>query len=185
MNVLIEKMKESASELKDTKKLTTVAMLIALAVILGFFATIQLGDFLKIGFSFVPNELTAMLFGPTVGGIMAGISDILKFIVKPTGQFFPGFTISAILGGMIYGFVFYKQTMSLKRIVFAKLIVAIFVNTLLNTYWLSILLGKGFFVLISARVIKELIMFPIEVFVFYIVSKSIEKIIHNFHFKKV
>lgn len=106
MNVLIEKMKESASELKDTRKLTTVAMLIALAVILGFFATVQLGDFLKIGFSFVPNELTAMFFGPAVGGIMAGVSDILKFIVKPTGQFFPGFTISAILGGMIYGFVF-------------------------------------------------------------------------------
>ncbi len=185
MNVLIEKMRLSAEELKDTKKLTAVGMLTAVAVLLGFFATIQIGDSLKIGFSFVANELTAMFFGPVTGGIMAGVSDILKLIVKPTGAYFPGFTVSAVLGGMIYGFILYKQPISLKRIIIAKLIVTIFINTLLNTYWLSLMLGKGFLILLSGRILKQIIMLPIETFVFYIVAKPVEKIVNNFHFKRI
>lgn len=183
MNI-IEKFKSSAMELKSTKNLTTIAMLIAVAIILGFFATIQIGDFLKIGFSFVPNELTSMLFGPVAGGIMSGLADILKLMVKPTGSFFPGFTVSAILSGMIYGSILYKEKITIKRIIVAKVIVTIFINSLLNTYWLSLMLGKGFMVLLSARALKQVVMLPIEVFIFYIVAKPVEKIFKNNAFKK-
>ena len=79
--------RESARELKDSHTMVVIAMLLALAVVLGFFGTVQVTDFLKIGFSFLPNELAAMLFGPSVGGIVAGAADILKYLVKPTGAF--------------------------------------------------------------------------------------------------
>ena len=56
--------KDSWQELKHLKTIVVTAMFIAIGVVLGFFFTIQVTDFLKIGFSFIANEMTALLFGP-------------------------------------------------------------------------------------------------------------------------
>ena len=109
--------------------MAVIAMLLALAVVLAIFGTVQVTDFLKIGFSFLPNEIAAMLFGPSVGGIVAGVADILKYLVKPVGAFFPGFTVSAVAGGILYGLILYKKPLTVWRIVAAKVVVAILVNT--------------------------------------------------------
>ena len=57
-----------------------------------------------------------MLFGPVVGGIMGGVADIIKYLLKPTGPFFFGFTFNAILGAVIYGVMLYKSRSALKNI---------------------------------------------------------------------
>lgn len=62
---------DSFQELKDVKALTMTAMLLAVAVVLGFYS-LQVTDFIKIGFAFLADELTGMLFGPVVGGLMGG-----------------------------------------------------------------------------------------------------------------
>lgn len=169
----MKKMKElfrsSASELQSMRTLSVTSMLLALAVVLGFFCTVQVGDFLKIGFSFIANELTAFLFGPVVGGAMAGLADILKFVMKPTGAFFPGFTISAVAGGVIYGMFLYRKPVSILRIAAAKLTVAVLVNLFLNTFWLTLLYGQSFQALLPARALKQLLMVPIETVLFYMV----------------
>lgn len=151
-----------------------MAMLLALAVVLGFYATIQIGDFLRIGFAFIPNELTGMLFGPVAGGFMGAIADIAKYAVKPIGAFFPGFTISGLLAGLIYGVVLYKKPVSLKRIIVANTLVTVFVNLLLNTYWLTILYGNAFAVLLPARIIKEAILLPIDIVLFLQLPECLE-----------
>ncbi|MEE0954510.1 MAG: folate family ECF transporter S component [Eubacterium sp.] len=174
MKKIVKAFKDSAKEFKNTRSLAVIAMFLALAVILGFFA-VQLTESLKISFAFLANELTGMLFGPFVGLIEGGAADILKYIVKPTGPFFPGFTISGMLSGMIYGLVLYKKPVSLKRIIIANSIVTVFVNMLLNTYWLTLLYGKGFTVILPARIIKEAILLPIDIALFYLVSKALEK----------
>lgn len=78
MYKLREVFSSSARELKDMRTLAVTAMLMAVAVILGFFGTVQIGDYLKIGFSFIANELTALMFGPAVGGIMAGAAVVVN-----------------------------------------------------------------------------------------------------------
>ena len=162
---------DSLHEFQDVRKLAVMAMLLALAVVLGFYATIQIGDFLRIGFAFIPNELTGMLFGPVAGGFMGSIADIAKYAVKPIGAFFPGFTISGLLAGLIYGVVLYKKPVSLKRIIVANTLVTVFVNLLLNTYWLTILYGNAFAVLLPARIIKEAILLPIDIVLFFTVAR--------------
>lgn len=52
---------DSFEELKNLRTIVVTALLIAIAVVLGFFS-VQLTENLKIGFSFIANELTAMLF---------------------------------------------------------------------------------------------------------------------------
>ena len=173
MKKLKKQFQDSWNNLKNLKVLVATAMYLAAAVILGFLFTIQLTDFIKIGFSSIPNELTALFFGPVVGGIMGGTADILKFIVKPTGAYFFGFTLNAIIGPMIYGVILYHKPFSFWRIFIAKLIVALVVNLLLGTYWLSILYGKGFLALLPARFIKQVITVPIDSILFYFVAKGL------------
>ncbi len=165
---------DSFHELKNTKTLAMSAMLLAIAVVLGFY-TLQLTESMKIGFAFLANELAGMMFGPTVGAIIGGTADILKYLVNPTGPFFPGFTISGILGGLIYGCVLYKQPLKLSRVILANTLVTVFVNLLLNTYWVTLLYGNAFMVLLPARIIKQIVMLPLEVALFYAVARVLKK----------
>lgn len=165
---------DSFRELKDLRSLAITAMLLAIAVVLGFY-TLQLTEYIKIGFAYIANELTGMLFGPVVGCIMGGLADIVKYLVHPTGPFFPGFTISGILGGLIYGLVLYQRPLSIKRVILANSLVTVLVNLLLNTYWLTVLYGDAFAALFPVRLVKQLIMLPIEVILFYTVARVLAK----------
>ncbi|MCI9074321.1 MAG: folate family ECF transporter S component [Dorea sp.] len=165
---------DSFQELKDVKALTMTAMLLAVAVVLGFYS-LQVTDFIKIGFAFLADELTGMLFGPVVGGLMGGAADLVKYLVRPTGPFFPGFTISGAASGIIYGMVLYKRPLTIRRTALANALVMIVVNIGLNTYWLTLLYGNAFFAILPARAIKQAAMFPIYVALFYGVSRILEK----------
>ncbi len=157
-----ETLKSSLHVLSSTRNLVICGMMAALAVVLGYVASIDLGPYIRIGFSGLPNRLVEFLFGPVVGCFFGGALDILKFLVKPTGTFFPGFTFNAMLAGVIYGFILYKKPVSVLRILAAEFLVKLIVNCGLNTLWISVLYGKGFFVLLPARLLKNAIMLPID-----------------------
>jgi ECF transporter S component (folate family) len=164
---------DSYHEFRNVRTLTTAAMFAAISVVLGYF-TIVLGDYIKIGFATVANQFVYYLFGPVVGMFFGGALDILKYLIKPTGPYFPGFTISAAIGGLIYGSLLYKRPISLKRILIAELVVSIVCNMLLGTYWLTVMYGKGFFAILPMRVFKNLIMWPINSMIFYTIGKALE-----------
>ena len=102
------------------------------------------------------------LFGPVVGCIFGGALDLLKFMIKPDGPFFFGFTFNVMLAGLIYGCLLYHKPLSIKRIVIAEFLVKLIVNCGLNTLWISMLYGKAFFVLLPMRLLKNVIMLPID-----------------------
>lgn len=164
---------DSYNEFKNVKALTAIGMFGAASLVLGYF-TIAVGDYVKIGFSTIANQFVYYLFGPVVGGVFGGAMDILKYLIKPTGGYFPGFTLVPMLAGVIYGICYYKKPISLWRILAAELIVAVFCNMLLGTYFLSIILGKGFFVLFPLRALKNIIMWPINSMLFYTIGKTLE-----------
>ena len=101
--------------------------------------------------------------------------DVLKFILKPDGGYMPGFTFSAMLAAFIYGMFLYKKPISLPRMLIAKFIVAVVCNIILGTYLLSTINGKGFIALLPGRVIKNLIQWPVDSLIFYLVAKTLEK----------
>ena len=63
MKRLKQLFKDSFRELKDTRKMAMAAMFVAIAVILGIYR-LQLTEFIRIGFDFLPKEMAAMLLGP-------------------------------------------------------------------------------------------------------------------------
>ena len=106
---------------------------------------------------------------------MGGIGDILKFLIKPTGAYFFGFTLNAILGPVIYGIFLYQRPVRFGRILAAKITVSLLVNLLLGTWWLTILYGSGFIAIFPARLIKQIVSVPIDSVIFYLIAKALER----------
>ena len=165
---------DSYDELKKTRTLVVTALLIALGIILGQWS-VQVTETMKIGISFIATQMTATLFGPVVGGIMGGVADVLKFIIKPTGPFLIGYTISAILGPVIYGVMLYKKPITLWRILLSKTVVAIFINLLLGTYWSYLYFGAAFWASLPAKLIQQVIQVPVQSIIFYLVMKTLQQ----------
>ena len=168
---VIETWRSSLAEMKNVKTLALCGVLCALGIVLGFTTSISIGQYIRIGFSGMPNQICDYLFGPAVGAIFSGVLDILKYLVKPTGPFFPGFTISAVAGGLIYGFSFYHRTISLPRIFVTELIVKVFVNVGLNTIWLNMLYNKAILAILPGRILTNVIMLPIDTAICYLLLK--------------
>lgn len=166
---------ETAKELKAVTTLAACAMFAALAMILNQVASIDIGPYVRIGFSGIPNRLVDYLFGPVTGCLFSGILDVVKYFLKPSGPFFFGFTFNAMLASFMYGCFYYRKKLTIKRVLAAKFIVMLTVNVLLNTLWISMLYGKGIMVLLPARALKNLIMWPIDSIIFYSLTKLIER----------
>ena len=81
----------------------------------------------------------------------------------------------AIGSGRIFGCGLGKGLQKLGFVPEAKFIVMLTVNVLLNTLWISMLYGKGIMVLLPARALKNLIMWPIDSIIFYSLTKLIEQ----------
>ena len=82
--------------------------------------------------------------------------------MHPTGPFNPGFTLSAMVNGLIYGLVLYERPFSWKRTLLAQALVVLITNLCLNTLWLQLYYGKAFFAILPLRALKNLIQYPID-----------------------
>ena len=90
--------------LRDIRVLTSAGLLSAIAIVLGFFK-IPLTQIIEIRFMVLPVAAAGWLFGPVVGGLVGIVADVGGYLIKPTGPFFPGFTITSMLSGVIFGCV--------------------------------------------------------------------------------
>ena len=181
MQKLKELYQHSLKEFCNTKTVVLCGILAALAIVLSMVASIQFGPYIRIGFSGLPNRIVEFLFGPVVGCLFGGALDFLKYIVKPDGPFFFGFTFNAMLAGVIYGSILYKKPIKLWRIVLAEFLVKLIVNCFFNTLWISMLYGKGFIAILPPRVIKNIIMLPVDSIILFCVLTFIQKFRRQLH----
>ena len=62
----------SLREFRSPRAVAFCGVMCALSIVLGTFATINLGPYLKIGLSGLPNQVVDYLFGPVAGAIFSG-----------------------------------------------------------------------------------------------------------------
>lgn len=158
----------------STETVVITGFMIALSVVLSKLVSINI-SFLRIGFGFLPIAVLAILYGPAVAAIGYGVADLLGAWLFPTGTFFPGFTVSAVLTGLIFGFILYNKEVTIKRALIASALVCLGVNLLLNTYWLTFLLGKGFKVLLASRAVKEIVAIPVMTLLITVTDRYVLK----------
>ncbi len=179
MQAVFEKFRSSARELSHPTAITAAAMLLAVRVVLGYFSNISLSitPSIKFGFSFLPLSLCGALLGPTVGGAVGALGDIISYILNPAGgAFFPGWTFNSMATGIIFGIFLYKNRITLLRTVISKVIITVFIELALGTLWLYIQFGLPYFITLSARALKQLVCTPIEIVIVYAFSKALARV---------
>lgn len=174
----------------STRTLVISALLISMAVVLGQFS-FMIGPSVRVGFSRVPIMVSGMLLGPLAGGLTGIVHDLINFILRPAGGFHPGFTLSAMMTGMIPGFIVQlslltgfkkfnksQKAFSVTNVVVSVAAVYVIVTLLMNTYWLSQLIGDSYLVLLPVRASTQLLANVINAMVILLLAKPLE------HFKK-
>lgn len=170
--------KRSALELKSIRCITVTAMLIALDLAIKLLTTMRTSDTLHISFAFVALASVSMLYGPTVGFAAGMITDILGYLIAPSGAFDIRFTLIEALGAMIYGIFLYNAENDrwlLPRVIAAKTTVVIICNLWLTTWAVASLAGKGFLAMFPARAIKNLVQLPIDIIILSVLLPLILK----------
>lgn len=153
-----------------------VALLVALDVILTRFLSIQT-QFLRIGFGFLPIAVAGIAYGPVWGFVCGAVGDILGMIIYPTAAYFPGFTLTAALTGVVFGLLLYNNKTSIARIIIASVIVCVFLNLMLDTLWLHIMYGDAFLAILPGRIIKCIINIPVYAIVIEVIwGKGLSRI---------
>lgn len=160
----------------SVKSVSAIGILVAMEIILARFSIHTWN--LKIGFSFIPVVLAAIFYGPVAGGLVGAIGDVIGAFLFPVGAFFPGFTLTAFLNGIIYG-AFFRDHVSLKNVVCAEVAVQVFISQFLNTYWISFLYGSPYWLLFFTRIYQTLAMFAVQSAVILLMDKKLIPVIKN------
>ena len=157
--------------------LTCLALLTAMQIILARYLVIPVSESLRFSLSFIPVVIAARRFG-IVGGMAAyGVGDFLGALVFPTtGAYFPGFTVTAVVAGLIYGLFLYKKG-GIIRIVLSVLVSQIVCTLLLNSYWLSTLMGSEYTAILLSRIPQALIMSVLQIVFMALFLEKINKAI--------
>ena len=153
--------------MNKTKKLLLCALLLAATIVLGRILSIRT-SIITIGFAFVPIMLSAIILGTKYSVFIATVSDIIGALLFPTGSYFFGFTITSFLTGLVYGLILYRKEFKFDknfiiRLTISVVIVTGLLNGCLNTIWI-IMINKGASnVVIPIRILKQLVMAPVEI----------------------
>ena len=172
-------------QLKITHNLVLCGLMAALAVVLNYTTSIFITPNIRIGFSGLPNRVVEYLFGPCIGAVFGGMLDILKYLLKPDGgAFFFGYTFNVMVAGIIYGTILYRRPVRLWRIFIAEFLTKAIVNCGLNTLWLAVMNGNAFLAILPARVIKNIIMLPIDTAILFFTLTFVSKLLNMPEFRK-
>ncbi len=153
-----------------------MGMLVAISVILGQFSIYATSTFKAVSFEYLPGAVVACLFGPWAAIAFGVASDTAKFIARPTGPYFIGFTLSEIVTYFVFACFFYRQKITVWKVIISRIIVIAIVYMGLNYIWLSIIAGttaSKYFT--GARLINYLVQFPIHAAITSVMLKFFEK----------
>ena len=155
--------RDAAAEFRNLRKLTFAALMLALCIVLSYIPSVPLIGGAKVTWGFLGRSVCAMVCGPLMGLAFGFAEDILSFFLTGGGgwPFFPGYTLTTMLGVLFYSLFFYRQKITIRRIFLAKLITNI-QNVLLGALWSSILNGKAYVVMATGSAAKNLIMLPFQ-----------------------
>lgn len=162
------------------KKIIISALLLSAAIVINRFLSINT-SILSIGFTFVPLMLAGVILGWKYSLVIATLADLIGALLFPFGAFFIGYTISALLTGLVYGLLLYRKDVFkvdkkfLIRLIIAILIVCIFINGGLNTIWLLLTSKKATIAILPTRIIKQAIMIPVMFLTMMTLLKLLEK----------
>lgn len=161
--------RDAADELRDLRKLLFAALMIAMCIVLAQIPSVPLFGGARVTWGFLARSVCAWVCGPVLGLLFAFAEDNLSFFLTGGGgyPYFPGYTLTTMLGVFTYALFFYRAPLTVRRIFCAKLLTNV-QNVVLGALWMAILNSSGEFSLAtwyasaSLSAVKNLIMLPVQ-----------------------
>lgn len=158
---------EAAEVLANTKMLVFAALICALRIAVKTLPVPRIGDLKIISFDPYVNALGSLVYGPLVGLVVGAVSDTIGAILFPSGAYFFPFIFVEMSSSFIFGLFLWKRKLTAPRVICAKFTVSFFCNIILTslvTKWNYLWLwsDKTYYFINLARIVKNLIMFPLE-----------------------
>lgn len=109
------------------------------------------------------RSLCALVGGPLNALLFGFVEDNLSFLLHPSGAYFPGYTLTTMLGNLTYALFLYRARITVARVFLAKLLTNV-QNVLLGTLWSAFLAGKleQYWMLAGASAVKNAVMLPVQ-----------------------
>lgn len=168
--------------MSKTKKMILSALLLALDIVLSRIISVPIGH-IKFSFGFVPLMLAAIWLGPKYSILIAVLNDLIGALLFPVGEFFIGYTITALLDGAIYGFLLYKKPeeewSKMKfalRVILSTLLVSVICNLFLSSLWSYIITEDAYLLILSVKLSLEVIRLPVKIVTILAITKVLEPI---------
>lgn len=153
------------------KKLAAMGMLVALNIIMAEVCKFPIvPKVLELSFGFVPVALAGMLFGPVNAMVVSGVADVVGAILAGV-EFFPGYTLSAVLSGLFYGLTLHKQDAKFFRIALGQLLVSVVCYSCFNTLWAYVMGYGRTWQYVLTRLTVNVIAYPVYVAVLYLLMR--------------
>lgn len=165
-------------------KIVLTGILVALNVIMERFMSYNVWN-MSIGFSFITIGFAATYLGIPYSIAVAALGDFIGALLFPFGTYFPGFTLTNALVGLVFGIFLHKKTNILK-ISLAVLINKICCTLLLNSIWIAILYRGGLdalWTVIVPRIVTTIPMFFLEIIVLTLLFSD-KYLVVKFSFKE-
>ena len=147
-------------------KIILTAILIALNVILERFLAYSVWN-QTISFGFVAIAFAAAFLGTPYAVVVAGLGDVIGAIFFPFDTYFPGFTVTNCVYGLILAEFLYKNATPI-RIIIGVILNKIVCTLTLNTLWISIMYRGGvdaFFLVLPTRLAGAVLMTAAELII--------------------
>jgi ECF transporter S component (folate family) len=146
-----------------------MGLLIALSIILTRIASLRIAiggvEGIRIGLGKLPIILGGIIFGPLDGGLIGAFSDLLGYFINPIGVYMPHFTLTSALTGIIPATILIlmrKEEPNVFDLGLAITAGQVITSIILIPYFLNILFGIPWKVLMPSRIVAE----PIQIFIY-------------------
>ena len=164
----------SSRPVSRPREIVLAGVFTSLTILLTYVFALQT-PLVRFSFGFLPLAIYAAYAGPVRAALVSAATDLIGVTLFGGGMFFPGFTLSAVLVGLLYGASFHGRYVSWQRAALTFLFIDLSVHLLLNTFWLYLLYHKGVIVLLASRLPKILICCPLHISLFLMVYRPLSR----------
>lgn len=155
-----------------TRNMVLMSLLIAFHVLLTGPLAISL-PIMRLTLNFIPAIILGALFGPIGAGVSLMLADLINFTLFVNAPFFIGFTIMNTISGVLFGFFFYKKTITLSRAIVSGLTISTLEILILVPINLMLLLGVEFWAILPARIVQWAVFTTLQILITYFVMPRI------------
>ena len=155
------------------RNLVMAALFIALDIVFTRLFSVTVPGVDRFSLQFLSYVICGYLLGPWWGMGTAIAGDLLGSMVSTGGMaFLPGFTVTAALRGWLYGIFLHNRKLSAARCLATEAAVNL-VSLFLNSFWLALYNGSGFWAMVIARFPARLIFIPVAGYLAFCVLKAL------------